>query len=253
MATTTKDDAFMFAEGREEKALPPAREDVFRYGERKQFVCMTEDKGKPKDRNLDLNEIWVGLGNVIPLWAADTTLYWRFKNSSFNAFANPAKAKERVRGLIERAIAEWGDACPVTFEERQNGWDFEVVVRNAADCDASGCVLASAFFPDSGQHRLVIYPTMFQLSEDEQVETLIHELGHIFGLRHFFANVSETQIPAQLFGADLEFTIMNYGEKSVITAQDRDDLKKLYELVRSGQLTSINGTRVELMKPFSTI
>lgn len=253
MATTTKDEAFMFAEERKAEAPARARKDVFRYGDKKQFVCLTEDIGQPKDRGLDLNEIWVGLGNVIPLWAANVTLYWRFKKSSFDAFANPEAAKDRVRGLLERAIASWGDACPVTFAEREQGWDFEIVVRNAPDCDVSGCVLASAFFPDAGQHKLTIYPTMFQLDEEEQIETLIHEIGHIFGLRHFFANVSETQIPAQLFGEDLEFTIMNYGEKSLITDQDRSDVRKLYELVRSGELKAINGTRVQLMKPFSSI
>ena len=48
-------------------------------------------------------------------------------------------------------------------------------------CSTSGCTLASAFFPDSGQHELKIYPTMFEQSLQEQIETLAHELGHVFG------------------------------------------------------------------------
>jgi predicted Zn-dependent protease len=68
------------------------------------------------------------------------------------------------------------------------------------DCDANGCVLASAFFPDAGRHELVIYPKMFTQTHEEQVETMTHEIGHIFGLRHFFANITETAWPSQIFG-----------------------------------------------------
>jgi hypothetical protein len=73
-------------------------------------------------------------------------------------------------------------------------------MRTGDNCTPSGCVLASAFFPDSGRHQLVLYPKMFSQSKKEQIETLIHEIGHIFGLRHFFANVSETVWPSEIFG-----------------------------------------------------
>jgi predicted Zn-dependent protease len=252
MATIIEENPFALVSERDAEA-PSARDDVFRYGKEKKRICVTEDRGKPKDRNVSLNEIWVGLGNIIPLWAADVTLYWRFNPGSFRAFANPDAAQARIRTLLNTAISGWGDACPVTFAERKEGWDFEVVVRNAADCDARGCVLASAFFPDTGQHKLTIYPTMLQQDEEEQIETLTHEIGHIFGLRHFFAKLSESQLNAELFGTDVKFTIMNYGDESVLTDLDRKDLKDLYQLARSGKLTTINGTKIKLMQPFSSI
>jgi len=63
------------------------------------------------------------------------------------------------------------------------------------------------------------------------VETLVHEIGHTFGLRHFSANISETAVPSLIFGTHQKFTIMNYGPDSKLTAQDKSDLKRLYQLV----------------------
>ena len=256
MATTTERNPFMLA-GSLEPASPDYKPDVHVHGKLKgregHVLCVTEDVGLPKNRDVRRNEIVVGLGNSIPLWESNVTLFWRFNPRSFRAFADPAAAKTRIRSLLDKALEAWEDACPVKFEERDQGWDFEIVVRSSPDCSAFGCVLASAFFPDAGRHKLVIYPTMFDQDEDEQIETLVHELGHVFGLRHFFANVSETQIPSEIFGTHVEFSIMNYGNESVLTDADRSDLIALYRLARSGELRAINGTPIKLMRPFSAL
>jgi hypothetical protein len=169
------------------------------------------------------------------------------------AFRNPTAAKASIRRLLGEALLAWGDAVPVKFAEKRDAWDFEIVVRRSDDCDASGCVLASAFFPDAGRHQLLLYPKMFEDSHQEQVDTLVHELGHVFGLRHFFANVSERAFPSQIFGVHRAFSIMNYGNKSRLTANDKADLKRLYQLAWSGQITEINGTPIKLVRPFHTI
>jgi hypothetical protein len=114
-------------------------------------------------------------------------------------------------------------------------------------------VLASAFFPDPGRHELVIYPKLFTQSHKEQVETIVHEIGHVFGLRHFFANVSETAWPAQIFGTHRPFTIMNYGHQSELTEVDKSDLKDLYRGAWNSTLTQINGTPIKLVRPFSDL
>lgn len=221
---------------------------------RNKVVCDTEPRGHATPRGRSPLEIVVDASEgFIPLWAKDTTLRWRFRESSLRLFRKPAPARTALRRLFAEAILAWGDAAPVKFAERGDAWDFEIVMRRSDDCDSSGCVLASAFFPDAGRHQLVIYPKMLEQSREEQVETLVHEIGHIFGLRHFFANVSETAFPSQIFGAHNAFTIMNYGHKSVLTADDKADLKRLYQLVWSGQLTQINGTPVKLVRPFHTI
>ena len=46
---------------------------------------------------------------------------------------------------------------------------------------------------------------------------------------------------------------MNYGALSALSADDKSDLKRLYQLVWSGELTQINGTPIKLVKPFHTL
>jgi len=216
--------------------------------------CDTDQKGSLRPRGTSELEIVLdATEGFVPLWAKGVHLRWRFRPGTFAAYANPTAGRNEVTRLMGRAVMEWGDAAPITFVNREDAWDFEVVVRKTPDCDLSGCVLASAFFPDSGRHKLVIYPTMFEKSEDEQIATLAHEFGHVFGLRHFFANISETEWASEIFGVHHKFTIMNYGPNSFLTDHDKNDLKRLYEMVWDGALTDVNGTPVRLVQPFHSL
>ena len=94
---------------------------------------------------------------------------------------------------------------------------------------------------------------MFSQSKKEQVDTMVHEIGHIFGLRHFFAPDVETRWPSVIFGDHKPFSIMNYGALSELTDTDREDLVTLYQSVWRGQLTKINGTPIQLVRPFHTL
>ena len=94
---------------------------------------------------------------------------------------------------------------------------------------------------------------MLTQSRKEQVDTLTHEIGHIFGLRHFFADVRESAFPSEVFGEHRPFSIMNYGSQSELTDDDKADLKRLYQAAWSGELTEINGTQIRHVKPFNTI
>lgn len=216
-------------------------------------VCSTDGRGHALPRGASKEEIVLdNTEGYIPLWDKDVTLRWRFNAASMQRFAMPDRAATALRRLISEAVSAWGDAVPVRFVERQDDYDFEIAVREADRCSLSGCVLASAFFPDAGQHELKIYPKMFSLSRDEQVETLVHEFGHVFGLRHFFALISEKDSPAVVFGEhnpNKPFSIMNYGPECQLTEADVRDLKEVYQLAWSRKLTHINHTRIELMRP----
>jgi len=233
-------------------ADPLAKADVatHAYGA-KRHVCSTDARGYKTRRDRDPTELVLdATEGFIPLWAKGVNLRWRFNDASMNYFQDPVAAKNALRKLFAQAVLQWGDAVPVTFTERNDAWDFEILMKQNDDCNASGCVLASAFFPDSGRHRLNIYPKMLHQEHDEMIETLVHEIGHIFGLRHFFANVSEQAWPSEIFGTHDKFTIMNYGHESMLTEVDIRDLKLLYEQVWSGELTNVNGTKIVMVTPF---
>lgn len=219
------------------------------------ILCATEPRGHATPRGRSPLELVVDASEgFVPLWAKNTTLRWRFHEVSIKRyFKKPTSAKAEIRKLLGEALLAWGDAMPVKFVEHKDVWDFEIVMRKSSDCDAMGCTLATAFFPDSGRHKIVLYPELFEYTRKEQVETLIHELGHVFGLRHFFAKISEQDWPSQIFGTHRKFSIMNYGNLSRLTDADRQDLKRLYASVWKGTLTSINGTPVRLVKPFHTL
>ncbi|WP_420573439.1 matrixin family metalloprotease [Kordia sp.] len=247
--TTTVDNS-IFARRKTEDVFKPALTNVHIYG-KSNTVCNTDAKGyatpggrNDKDIVIDTSE------GFVPLWAKNQHLRWRFNKDSFNYFQNPEAAKNGVRNLFSEALLKWGDAAPIKFSERDDAWDFEIVMSYSDDCNDYGCTLASAFFPDSGRHELVVYPKMFTQVHKEQIDTFIHELGHVFGLRHFFANISETRWSSEVYGEHDPFTIMNYGHKSELTKNDKKDLKSLYQKVWSKELTEINGTKIIQVVPF---
>jgi hypothetical protein len=239
----------------EEAAIPLEESEVHLLDRKHNIICDTEARGHatPGGRSRAEIALDASLG-FIPLWARNTILRWRFQERSMANFRNPGAAKAAIRGLLAEALLAWGNAAPVKFTEDADLWDFEIVMMPTDKCrPGGGCVLASAFFPDSGRHELLLYPMMFTQSRKEQVDTFIHEIGHVFGLRHFFANVSETAFPVEIFGKHDKFTIMNYGEMSELTPRDRNDLARLYQMAWSGSLTHVNGTPIRLVQPFSAL
>lgn len=216
-------------------------------------VCGTGSRGQKRPQGRSRLDIVVeATEGFVPLWAAGTTLRWRFNEPSMQTFKRPEQAKAELRAQFAEALLAWGDAVPVKFTENKDLWDFEIVMSAGDNCNAIGCTLARAFFPDSGRHDLMLFPKMFEQNRQEQVETWIHELGHVFGLRHFFATVDETAWPAEVFGEHNKFSIMNYGELSTLTDADKRDLKRLYEEAWSGALLHINGTPIQFVLPYHT-
>lgn len=216
-----------------------------------QIVCDTDSRGYPTPKNRSPLEIVLEASEgFIPLWAKNLTLRWRFQERSLRYFRDPMAVKEEIKELLGDALLAWGDAAPIKFTEDNDLWDFEIVIRKEKDCDINGCVLASAFFPDAGRHELVVYPSMFEQDRKEQVDTFIHEIGHVFGLRHFFADVRETAWPVEIYGTHKPFSIMNYGAASELSTEDKTDLRQLYQTVWNGRLSQINGTPIRLVKPY---
>jgi hypothetical protein len=222
------------------------------YGNR--VICETDTRGYATPDNKSLVEIVVDASaGFIPLWPKNTTLRWRFQDFSMSYFEDPEAAKKEIANILGEAILAWGDAAPVKFDRTDTNWDFEIKMKDKENCDVRGCVLAAAFFPDGGRHELQLYPTLLDQNRDEQINTLTHEIGHVFGLRHFFAQISETGAPSEVFGIHRPISIMNYGSQSQLTSDDKSDLKRLYQLAWNGQLSAINGTPIKFVKPFSAL
>ncbi|KAG0333873.1 hypothetical protein BG000_008824 [Podila horticola] len=209
--------------------------------------CVTDSIGLATPDGRSITDLRLNARKgFIPLWDVNVTLYYRFQERTLQQTDDPEGTMTTIRNRLGAALNAWGDSAPVRFMESDEIWDFEIVVRNADERR----VLARSFFPDAGQHELVIYPAMFRQRKKEQVDTLIHELGHVFGLRHFFAAISEAS-PSVPWGTQSRFSIMNYEdpdtpeEESALTDDDKSDLSHLYEMTWSKRLRKINGTPIK--------
>jgi hypothetical protein len=215
---------------------------------KKGIICMTDHRARKRS---PLEIVLEATEGFIPLWAENQVLRWRFNMASLSFFQRPDSIMSGVRDLIVEAVAAWGDAAPIRFIENSDNSDFEIVVEGSANCTPQGCTLAMSFFPDTGRHQFFIFPTMFEQSRKEQVDTMAHEFGHVYGLRHFFAPEIEARWPSVVFGKHVPFSIMNYGNLSELTQADQGDLKLLYDGVWSGQIREINRTPIKLVHAFS--
>jgi hypothetical protein len=212
-------------------------------------ICSTDYRARKRSA---LEIFLDATDGFIPVWAKGQVLRWRFNQASLSFFADPQAVRAHVRDVFNAGVGLWGTAAPIRFVENPDNSDFEIVVERRERCSPQGCTLARAFFPDAGRHDLLVFPTMFELSIEEQTETMAHEVGHIFGLRHFFAPELEADWPAVLFGERKPFSIMNYNEFSQMTDDDRNDLESFYQGVWNGQLTEINRTPIRQFRPFSS-
>jgi hypothetical protein len=99
--------------------------------------------------------------------------------------------------------------------------------------------IASTFFPHYGSKVFIIYKRFFRQTDEEQMLTLRHELGHILGLRHehIWKNgeqVEETYLPAQIINAYDPASIMFYPERpgyagnGRLSALDKAGIRQLY-------------------------
>jgi hypothetical protein len=214
------------------------------------FSCKTECRARSR-AEIESSLVIGATDGSINLWKENQILYWRFDEVSLRPFENSTKLKEIAQQTLFDAIGAWGDSSPVRFKENTDVYDFQVSIMTADLQQGNGLVAASSFFPGDGRKsKLRLYPTFFRsgdLTDKERLETLIHELGHIFGLRHFFSAENDPLFSGGVFGANNKLTIMSYGANSELTSDDRKDLKNLYKAAWTGTLTNVNRTPVRLV------
>jgi Met-zincin len=109
--------------------------------------------------------------------------------------------------------------------------------------------LAKAFFPNEVKDVLVYDRTLVEPDWRKVLKnTFLHEIGHIIGLRHEFANDPNPkdnnkpfESPAQRFGSVNPHSVMSYDDVNYINDMDKKDVKDFYKL---GNRSLINGVPI---------
>lgn len=158
-----------------------------------QYVCKTQEGFEPTwgaaprgylNPDAPVDSLVVGMGEIVPRWdnTPPRTLRYFVLNRTFpnNEYAEYAAVS------MEGASKEWNDLnLGVTFTATtdRSTANFYVVYENSTP-ELRG-VLASAFFPNEINQDITIYSFAFEpANRDIMQGVLLHELGHVLGLRH---------------------------------------------------------------------
>lgn len=147
-----------------------------------------------------------------------------------------------VTSLMTRATLQWESAADIDFKDIGASTSkplFIVRAATAAEEKSNPYTIASAFFPSLFARELVLYKRFFAKDDAGRMSTMVHELGHILGLRHehIWKNgkqVEESSYPAELITALDKGSIMHYNWKpgyngnGKLTALDKRGVKILY-------------------------
>jgi hypothetical protein len=195
-------------------------------------------------------DIVVGMGPLIPRWQASKSdptelLYFVIRDgfASDEDFDDAASA-------FQQAADDWNALAfgvKITRTMDQNQAHF--VVRYFMPDEDQG-VLASAFFPNNVQDVLIYDRSLTSDSGKRSLKSiLLHEIGHIIGLRHEFAITGkgapsgrpERDAPAKQFGSQNANSVMAYVFPPTMQETDKHDVKEFYKLSNGFM---IDGVRV---------
>ncbi|KAL6701281.1 hypothetical protein J3F84DRAFT_2604 [Trichoderma pleuroticola] len=177
------------------------------------YRCATETYG--------CTEVRVGTGDCIPRRCRDSVLSYTVDHESFPTPADAICVKE----AMQKAACMWGGiAVPFKEVDCRDSATF-VVKYHPREWRA---VYARAFFPDELPSELLVYNLALS-NATYLANILAHELGHILGLRHEFADEDkqERKLRCVLFGKKNSRSIMNYYKDLGQLQVSEQDLKEL--------------------------
>ncbi len=157
--------------------MPPQHHGRSRNSERVPYECITQHTGT-------LDQLFIGVARgSLCLWESGSTINWIAR---MDGYPSHRHAMEAASALF-KATNRWNTAMDGRVR-------FQYVTRFDDACfqlvygGNRGAVFASAFFPDQWRNSLnTLYVFDAQFTQKNRpyiVNTFLHELGHVLGLRH---------------------------------------------------------------------
>lgn len=197
----------------------------------------------------DPQALVVGEANLVTLWNDGSTINYTILA---NTFPNETMRQTALTAFSEAAY-NWTNAgftkIKLVYTDRLEDSKYTIRFQSTP----SGNTVASTFKPNLDDVTDVnVYPLFYQLGGstqelfNRQVNTMQHEIGHIFGLRHEFALTGETNRPAIQIGDPNPLSIMSYNADRTIQPSDVATINVLYTLYPPSQIGTF---RIERIAP----
>lgn len=148
---------------------------------------------------------------------------------------------------FQQAADEWNAlSFGVTISATTDQAKANFLVKYYKPAKDDGTV-ASAFFPNKVEDVLVYDKTLVEPEWRKVLKnSFLHEIGHIIGLRHEFANDPNPQrhnepfeIPAQRFGSVNPHSVMSYDDVNQINEMDKKDVMAFYKLANNSLINRV--------------
>ncbi len=201
-------------------------------------------------------EIYLGIERgALHLWESGCVINWTARR---DGWPSRRSARKAVRATMDACNA-WNKVMDgrVTFQYVSNLSDAAIELR--FDKDGREGLLASAFFPNEYRRDLNflrVYSSSFDRRYRRRYRlynTMLHEIGHILGLRHEFAHETEKGMESILFGTRNKKSVMAYYPSQEIQDTDIDFIRKAYDELKDGEIVRAEGPVGEVSKRISRV